>query len=222
MEGTRARTMHLPFLSLTLTGAKAEMPKLSPEEARRRVEQRQKHLDIVKDRPSYKAYVDRVPPEQRDPKTPNENPLTPNPKKNDTSRRRWQDAVNKWSWRLKELHFQHGGPDPTTPDPEPAPGSTTADTELVDGGRDYDSDEMAEDMKALALQERPKTPASPMSYAKLVAGGAPTPAPAPAAAPKKRDWADYDKDESLPAFPTQNPPGHRTGLSVACSSQIAS
>ena len=195
----RAYTMQLPFLSLTLTGAKKEMPKLSPEEARRRTEQRQKHLNIVKDRPSYKAYVERVPPEQRDPNDRNKTPVTPNPKTKDISRRRWQDVVNKWSWRLKELHFQHGGPDPTTPDPEPAPGSTTADTELVDGGRDYDSDEMAEDMKALALQGRPATPAPPMSYAELVAGGAPE------AALKKRDWADYDEDEPLPAIPGQKP-----------------
>lgn len=185
--------MHLPFLPLTLTGSKDQMPELSPEEARRRVDQRQKHINIVKDRPSYKAYVERVPPDQRDPKNWNENPITPDPKQKDISRRRWQDVVNKWSGRLKALHSLHGGPDHTKPAPESAPGSTTADTELVDGGRDYDSDEMAEDMKALALQGRPKTPAPPMSYAELVAGGA----------PKKRDWADYEEGEDLPAFPSR-------------------
>ena len=141
MEGTRARTMQLPLLPLTLTGAKAEMPKLSPEEARRRVEQRQKHLNIVKDRPSYRAYVDRVPPEQRDPRTPDENPLTPDPKKRDMSRRRWQDLVNKWSWLLKELHFQHGGPDPATPDPEPDPDPEPAPAPKKKDWADYDEDE---------------------------------------------------------------------------------
>lgn len=187
--------MHLPFLSLTLTGAKDEMPELSPEEWQRRVEQRQKHVSIVKGRESYKAYVDRVPKEERSRKTPREHPVTPNPKRKDLSRRRWQDMVNKWSWRLKELHHEHGGPNPQAPEPAPkseakkrwadysddsesetelppvparAPASTTEGTELVEGEKAYDSDEMAEDMRALALQSRPATPRSPKSYAELV------------------------------------------------------
>ena len=181
--------MHLPFLPLTLTGSKDQMPELSPEEAQRRVDQRQRHINIVKGRPSYKAYVERVPPDQRNPKDWNENPITPDPKKKEISRRRWQDVVNKWSGRLKALHALHGGPDPTMP----APGSTTADTELVDGGRDYDSDEMAEDMKALALRGTPRASPPPMNYADLVRR----------ADPKKRDWADYEEDEDLPTFPSR-------------------
>ena len=190
--------MHLPFLPLTLTGRKDEMPELSPAEWQRRVAQRQKHLNIVKERESYKAYVARVPKEERNPRTPMEHPVTPDPKKRDVSRRRWQAAVNAWSGRLKQMHRERGEPDPQAPEhalaPDPArkkrwadysddsgsdaelppvpaparaPASTTEDTELAEGQRDYDSDELAEDMRALALQGRPATPRSPKSYAEL-------------------------------------------------------
>ena len=214
--------MHLPFLPLTLTGRKDEMPELSPADWQRRVEQRQKHLNIVKGRESYKAYVDRVPKEERNPRTPREHPVTPDPKKKDISVRRWRDAVNKWSWRLKELHHQHGGPDPQAPEhapaPDPArkkrwadysddsgsdtelppvpaparaPASTTEDTELVEGEKDYDSDEMAEDMEALALQGRPATPRSPKSYAELV---------------RPRVTDNRSKRAATPTTPTTPPP----------------
>ena len=154
--------MWLPFLPLSLTNAPADMPELSPEELQRRVEQREKDIARTKRRQSYKAYVERVPPDQRNPRTPREHPSTPELRPRQVSRRRWQILVNAWRKRLYELYREHEGTDPSDQR------AFSEDPELLHrDGNGYDSDEMAEDMAALAL-DRPKTPLPPMSYADLV------------------------------------------------------
>ena len=238
-----AHGMWLPFLPLPLTNAPADMPELPPAELQRRVEQREKDIARTKRRQSYRAYVERVPKDQRDPQTPNVHPTTPKPRPMDISRRQWQVIVNAWKRRLYQLYQEHEGTEPSDQH------AFSDDPELLhrdDGG--YDSDEMAEDMATLAM-DRPETPLPPMSYADLVRrdasasdkascpdrdrppGDNPRPPcnrPAPAPAPKKKAWADYSSDEesepeapSLPPLPAArhtwanvvNPPGPKPSWS---------
>ena len=223
-----ARDMWLPFLPLPLTNAPADMPELSPEELQRRIEQREKDITRTKRRQSYRAYVERVPKDQRNPSTPNVHPTTPDPRPREVSRRRWQILVNAWKKRLYEMYQEHEGTEPSDQH------AFSEDPEMLHrDGDGYDSDEMAEDMATLAM-DRPETPLPPMSYADLVRRDASAsdkapcpdrncppgdnprppcdcPEPEPEPEPKKKKaWADYSSDEesepeapSLPPLPAE-------------------
>lgn len=85
--------------------AKGQLPYATDEEWEQRFVKRKKEVDTIKSLPSYKMYLELVPRESRihEGSVPPD-PLTPDPRDRNVSKRMWKWNVEKWRLQLKNQY----------------------------------------------------------------------------------------------------------------------